>query len=480
MRFSNRIAPVRRAPRSVHWRWWRPAFALAAAVLGAFILTETSDSDARINEGATSLPTHVSVQRFSAGAAGALDYPFEPLIERPAIGPLALIASVNLERAGWTVITVESGDNLSRIFSRLGLSGTDLHQVLELGAATTGLKDLRPGQRVLLRREGARVIELVHEEDLLRSVHVRRNNGGFVAELKVVEPDRMLTTATGVIDSSLFVAGQNAGLSDAMVMQLADIFGWDIDFVLDIRNGDRFSVIFEEYFREGHKVRDGVILAAEFTNQGETYRAVRYTGADGHSDYYSQQGNAMRKAFLRTPVNFSRISSHFNLARRHPILNRIRAHRGVDYAAPHGTPVKATGNARVVAVERSAGYGNVVTLQHSGSYNTVYAHLSRFARGLRKGQPVRQGQTIGYVGSTGLATGPHLHYEFRVNGAHQNPLTVKLPKSLPLPREHLADFRAKAAPLLAELDRLAAAPAFAHTTSRSLAANDSGAAGSLE
>jgi murein DD-endopeptidase MepM/ murein hydrolase activator NlpD len=254
------------------------------------------------------------------------------------------------------------------------------------------------------------------------------------------------------ITSSLFVAGQEAGLSDNLIMQLAAIFGWDIDFALDIRAGDSFKLLFEQRFKDGRKVDEGPILAAEFSNRGDSLRAVRYTAPDGITGYYSETGMAMRKAFLRTPLKFTRISSNFNLRRRHPVLNRIRAHRGVDYAAPTGTPVKAAGDGVVVFAGTKGGYGKTVVLRHGGVYSTLYAHLSRYAGGLRRGQRVGQGAVIGYVGSTGLATGPHLHYEFQVNGIHRDPLNVPLPRAEGIPADQLPRFEAEAALLLAQLD----------------------------
>jgi murein DD-endopeptidase MepM/ murein hydrolase activator NlpD len=269
--------------------------------------------------------------------------------------------------------------------------------------------------------------------------------------------------ASGIIGSSLFEAGQSAGLSDATIMQMADVFGYDIDLVLDIREGDRFSIVYEEIYRDGVKVKNGNILAAEFVNQGKIYRAVRYADADGRAEYYRPDGKNLRRAFIRTPVAFTRITSKFSQHRKHPILNSIRAHKGVDYAAPTGTLVKATGAGKVLFAGWQGGYGRVVTLEHAGGYTTVYGHLSRFAKGIKVGTPVRLGQTIGYVGQTGLATGPHLHYEFRVKGAHRDPLKVALPPSKPITKDNLTDFQSKTKDALAMLDAEAAgAAASAH------------------
>lgn len=238
-----------------------------------------------------------------------------------------------------------------------------------------------------------------------------------------------LARIAGTIERSLFDDGQEAGLSDRLIMELAEIFGWDIDFVLDLHHGDRFAVLYEEKYWRGRKVADGDILAAEFINQGQSFRAIGHRASDGRMEYYSPDGFALRRAFLRTPVKFSRVSSLFSISRYHPILKAWRAHNGVDYDAPLGTPVRATAGGHVVTVGRVGGYGNMIAIRHAGPYRTLYAHLSRFRTGLRAGQTVEQGEIIGYVGRTGLATAPHLHYELQVNGVHRDPLTFKLPLS---------------------------------------------------
>ncbi len=354
----------------------------------------------------------------------------------------------------WRTVTVKDGDNLSLIFSRLAISKNDLYQILSLGEKTQSLKRLKPGQVLRLKFENSKIEELVHESDLTHTLKVKKTDNEFEAKIVEEKPEIKVATSTGSIKDSLFLSGQEAGLSDNVIMQMFDIFGWDIDFVLDIREEDEFRVVYEELFKNGKKIKDGKILAAEFINQGKVFKAVRYVDSDDQSGYYSELGNNMKKAFLRTPVNFTRISSHFNLKRKHPVLNKIRAHKGVDYAAPLGTPIKSTGNGKVLFVGKKNGYGNTVIIQHGGQYTTLYAHLSRFSRGLKKGKRIEQGQTIAYVGKTGLATGPHLHYEFRVNGTHRNPLTVDLPKSLPLPKKYMQDFIQKTKPLLTKLASL--------------------------
>lgn len=360
---------------------------------------------------------------------------------------------------GWQTVTVSQGDNLSIIFERLGLSGNDLDRILGLGGDTATLKALRPRDNLHFRISDGTLSEMVHEIDLARTLHVRNNDGAFSAETVREDLQSRAVSASGRITSSLFEAGQDAGLSDAAIMNLAEIFGFDIDLVLDIREGDRFTVVYEEIFKDGKKVKDGNILAAEFVNQGKAYRAVRYVGRDGVAEYFRPDGQSLRRAFIRTPLAFTRISSRFSLARKHPVLNRIRAHKGVDYAAPSGTPVKATGNAKVKYAGWQGGYGRVVILDHPGGYTTVYGHLARFANGVKAGRGVRIGEIIGYVGQSGLATGPHLHYEFRINGVHRDPLTAKLPKAVPIAHERLADFKAQthqAVALLEQASTLAA------------------------
>ncbi len=355
-------------------------------------------------------------------------------------------------------MTVKNGDNLSLIFSRAGLSPQQLHQVLSLGKEAKVLTRLFPGDKLRLNiTDDKQLAALSYDIDQTETLHITRradDSGRYSATTEKHHIETRTAYSSGTIESSLFLAAKKAGLSDNLTMEMAGIFGWDIDFALDIRQGDRFTVIYEEQFLEGKKLRNGKILAAEFNNRGKSYRAVRYTDSQGNSDYYSPGGKSMRKAFLRTPVEFSRISSRFNLKRKHPVLNKIRAHKGVDYAAPRGTPIRATGDGKIVHLGRKGGYGKTIIIQHGSRYSTRYAHMNNYARGMKNGKRVKQGQIIGYVGSTGLATGPHLHYEFRLDGAVRNPLTVKLPDAGPLPKKYRADFNQKSRPFLAQLNAL--------------------------
>lgn len=362
-------------------------------------------------------------------------------------------AGIPESEGSWHEVTVRNGDSLAAIFSRLDISAKELHNLLEQGGATHNLKKIYPGQTLrLMTGEAGTLQKLVYRVDKLSTLEINRNGDEFEISTTHRTPERRVKNSTGTIDSSLFLSAQHAGLSDSLTMELAGIFGWDIDFVLDIRKGDQFTVLYEELYLDGEHVGNGEILAAEFVNQGNKYQAIRYTDKGGKTDYYSLDGKSMRKAFLRSPVEFSRISSGFSLGRKHPILNKIRAHKGVDYAASRGTPIKSTSNGKIVHRGNKGGYGKTIIIKHGTKYSTLYAHMSNYRKGLKQGSRVKQGQVIGYIGSSGLATGPHLHYEFRVDGVHRDPLRVKLPGAEPLDKQYRDDFRAKAEILVAQLE----------------------------
>lgn len=348
-------------------------------------------------------------------------------------------------------LVVKSGDTLERLFKSNGLSLQDLATMIDLPEAAASLALLRPGDRLAIAHNQGRVLSLTRELNEAQTLSIARNDSGFAASTLARELDIRVTGTHGTIESSLFEAGAQAGIADAVTMQLAGIFQWDIDFIQDVRRGDEFTVLYEEVWRDGVKLRDGAIVATEFVNQGKRYRAARYRTASGATDYFTPEGRSMRKAFIRAPVEFTRISSNFNPNRKHPVLNTIRAHRGVDYAAPTGTPVQAAGDGKIVFRGVQNGYGNAVVIQHGDNITTLYGHLSRFAAP-RVGARVRQGETIGYVGMSGLATGPHLHYEYRVAGVHRNPRTVPLPPADPVPTELQDDFARTTARLWQQLD----------------------------
>lgn len=351
-----------------------------------------------------------------------------------------------------TVLTVRPGDSLDRLFRRNNLSVADLTVILRDELARNHLRVVKPGDQIIVRHHEGSIKQLRREIDAFRSLQVDATNDGFTVGMIEHQITKKRRVAEGRIKSSLYMAGAEAGVSDRVIMNLAGIFAWDIDFILDIRTGDEFRVIVEELYRDGKRIGEGDILAAEFINQGEVFRAIRYESNDGEASYFTPEGRNMRKAFLRAPLSFSRISSNFNPNRRHPVLNTIRAHKGVDYAAPHGTPIKAAGDGKIIFRGVKGGYGNTIILQHGGNITTLYAHMSSFDKNARSGSRVKQGQVIGYVGQTGLASGPHLHYEYRKNGAHLNPRTVNLPNAEPIDANLKADFLRTAAPLIDQLN----------------------------
>jgi murein DD-endopeptidase MepM/ murein hydrolase activator NlpD len=354
----------------------------------------------------------------------------------------------------WRIIKVRAGQTLSDIFAEQGLGPNELQRVLDSQDDASALRKIRPGQEFAFALDPTGGLAAMRFErgDAARVV-LRVNAGKISQEIEDRAVERRTHVAHGVVTRSLFYAGEQAGLSDAMVLKLANAFAYDIDFAQDLREGDSFSLVYDDFYREGERLRAGDIIAATFINQGQRYSAIRYTNADGETMFYNEAGRPLRKSFLRTPVEFTRISSVFSTGRKHPILGYMRAHKGVDYAAPTGTPIRAAGDGKIAFRGKKSGYGNFVMIQHSDKISTAYGHLSRFAN-LKIGQHVSQGQVIGYVGMTGLATGPHLHYEFRVGGEHRNPLKVTLPPPEPLPAAQMAQFRKANAPLLARLKTL--------------------------
>jgi murein DD-endopeptidase MepM/ murein hydrolase activator NlpD len=352
-------------------------------------------------------------------------------------------------------VVVQRNDTLDQIFRRMQLSLTDLANIRALDSARAALDRLRPGDRLTFARRGDELVGLERAISLNQTLKVQRGeDSNFTASVEEIPLKRHVVTTSGTIDSSLFAAGTAAGLRDVTTMALAEIFRWDVDFVLDLRAGDSFRLIYEQLERDGQIVADGEILAAEFVNEGRRHRAVRYVNAAGKADFYTPAGTSLRKAFLKAPVQFSRISSVFNPSRRHPVLNRIRAHRGVDYAAPSGTPVKAAGAGRIQFRGVKGGFGNVVEVEHSGRVVTRYGHLSRFAKNMGPGRKVEQGEVIGYVGSTGLATGPHLHFEYIERGVYVDPQKAirRAEPGPPVPAAERDLFAQQTGSLMARLD----------------------------
>ena len=384
--------------------------------------------------------------------------------EIPAPAPDAALVEPIALRTGDTLLPApaeflreerfQRGDTLAGMLESLGVSDAEARKL----ARTSVLRRLRPGNTVIgqISADGElQRLSFLSGRGTLTAVE--RAGDGFramegAAPLRVEQLMR-----TGVVSSSLFVAADAAGVPDSVAVQVADIFAGDVDFHRELRQGDRFAVVFEQYYLEGRPVHAGRVLAAEFTNRGKTYRALHYALAQGGNGYYAPDGGNLRKAFLRSPLEYSRISSGFGM-RRHPFLRNWRAHTGIDFAAPAGTRVRAAGDGVIEFAGPKAGYGNLVIVRHRGQYSTAYAHLSRFAHGMQRGARVAQGDVVGFVGQTGWATGPHLHYEFRVAGQSRNPYAIAMPAGEPVPAAELAAYRRHAQPLLARLELLVANP----------------------
>lgn len=351
-------------------------------------------------------------------------------------------------------VIVANGDTLSTVFAKVGLPSKTVHDVLASSKEARQLSRLKVGQSLVFQLTDQGEFASLHSPiSKLESIRVDRSeDNSYVFKKEQITPEVSTAYAHGEIESSLFLAAKRAGLSHNLTMDLANVFGYDIDFAMDIRTGDTFEVIYEEKIVDGERVGTGNILAARFTNRGKPFTAIRYTNKQGNSSYYTSEGDSMRKAFIRTPVDFARISSRFSNGRKHPILNKIRAHKGVDYAAPRGTPIKSAGDGKVLLAGRKGGYGNTVVIQHGNRYRTLYAHMQGFAKGVSNGATVRQGQIIGYIGTTGLSTGPHLHYEFQVDGTHVDPLGLKLPMADPIAKNEKQRFLQLSQPLMARLD----------------------------
>ncbi|CAI8851796.1 murein DD-endopeptidase [Pseudomonas sp. IT-196MI5] len=351
-------------------------------------------------------------------------------------------------------VIVTKGDTLSTLFEKVGLPATSVREILASDRQAKQFSQLKHGQKLEFELSPDGQLSNLHSKlNDLESISLTRNDKGYTFNRITAKPTVRSAYVHGVINSSLSQSAARAGLSHSLTMDMASVFGYDVDFAQDIRQGDEFDVIYEQKVVNGKAVGTGPILSARFTNRGKTYTAVRYTNKQGNSSYYTADGNSMRKAFIRTPVDFARISSKFSMGRKHPILNKIRAHKGVDYAAPRGTPIKAAGDGKVLLAGRRGGYGNTVVLQHGNTYTTLYGHMQGFAKGVKTGGTVKQGQVIGYIGTTGLSTGPHLHYEFQVNGVHVDPLGQKLPMADPIAKAERPRFLAQSQPLMARMEQ---------------------------
>lgn len=353
----------------------------------------------------------------------------------------------------WQHVTVRSGQTLGEVFAQVGVPAGVMLEVLALPSADKALSRVRAGAELAfdIGADG-RLRALAFERDEAARVEVRLEGDKYVEKVVERPLERRLMIASGEIDSSLYAAGEKAGLGPAVINQMANAFSYDIDFTQDLRVGDTFQVVYEEVWRDGERLRSGGVVAASFNNRGKEFTALRFE-RNGKMEYFDITGRPLKKGFMRMPIEFARISSRFNPRRKHPVLGTVRAHKGVDYAAVTGTPIMAAGDGRIAFAGWQNGYGRTIIIDHGRGYTTLYAHMSRLGK-YKVGSRVQQGSTIGYVGATGLASGPHLHYEFRVNGAHRDPLTVTMPKPDPLKGAELAAFRAATAPAMAQLKRI--------------------------
>ncbi|EKF75318.1 M24/M37 family peptidase [Alcanivorax hongdengensis A-11-3] len=362
----------------------------------------------------------------------------------------------------WQSLTVAAGDTLSSLLQPEGVGAGQVYRLLGSDERLQALTRIRPGETIDVIIDDQDTLQGVqYHPSRLETLTARLDGDSWQTRVAKREYQHQTRYAEAEISDSLFLAAAASGISNNLTMKLANLFAWDIDFVLDIRKGDHFRIIYDELYLDGEKVGDGDILMAELWNRDRHLVAYRYINRAGDEQYLDPDGNSMRKAFIRTPVAFTRISSRFSTGRLHPILGRTRPHEGVDYAAPTGTPIKAAGDGKIIFAGRKGGYGNCIIIKHGRVYSTLYGHMHGFARGMRVGSRVKQGQTIGYVGMSGLATGPHLHYEFRINGVHHDPLTVKLPKAQGIAKDERSDFLADAGRLKAQMALFAEASTLA-------------------
>ena len=400
----------------------------------------------------------VAVPLFGVVAAfGTVAHVPEPVRVRTVVETLAL-STTPVGDSGTIIYFQEDrfrrSDTLATLIGRLGADEEEAATLLRSSRAARPFRFLLPGTTVQAKVDEVgrlRSISFLTDRDTLLSAD--RMGDGFGRFEQQADVARGIEMKSGGIKTSLFAATDAAGIPDGIAVQLADIFGGDVDFHRDLRRGDRFGVVFETFHHGGKTIRFGRVLAAEFYSRRKTYRAVWFQDPWGRGGYYTPDGENLRKVFLRSPLEFSRITSGFGL-RRHPIFQQWRTHQGIDYGAPVGTRVKSTGDGVVAFAGRRNGYGNLIVLRHHGGYSTYYAHLRNFAAGLRAGSRVVQGEIIGYVGQTGWATGPHLHYEFHLHDQNRNPLTMAFPAAQPIPAIELAAFRRTAAPVIARLDLL--------------------------
>ena len=424
----------------------------AAIVLASYSPPEEIDLDSgpdietpSLPEAAINIPAFTDPEPFDS----------EPVVETPP-DPIAIF----LDSQDWVTAKVRNGDTLSQIFNRNDLKSREAYSIAKMEEAAELLK-IRPGEKIRIKKGPDGQLGLLNYQlSLFEILSVRMTGvaGEYTVSVDVREPEIRINNARATINYSLLGAAQEAGLSYKTMYQFIAMFGWQVDFSMDLQPGDRFSIIFEELFLDHRKIGDGEIIAAELIISGKKLQAVRHIDEAGYTDYFAPGGGGIKGTFLRSPLKFGHITSNFSKSRLHPIKKVWRAHNGADYGAPRGTPVMATGTGTVTSVGKRNGYGRTILIRHGGKYETLYAHLNGYAKGVKFGSRVNQGDIIGYVGSSGLATGPHLHYEFRIHGIHKNPATVTFPKSDPIAKKYLSAFSRVAAIWVSELDNLERIP----------------------
>lgn len=362
-----------------------------------------------------------------------------------------LEADIPEDYSEWTSITTRSNDTLSKIFTKLNVSQQTLYEILKDNPYKKEITNIKPDQliRALIKENSLEKLILPFSATELITITKSEEKYITQIETRVIDTHQEFLNAT--IKKNLYQTAKDNKIPYTLIHQMAKIFEWEIDFSKDIRPGDMFNILYEGLYVENTKVNTGNILAVEYKSGNQIYQAIAHQNKNGDLEYYTPEGHSLKKAFSRYPVKFSHISSSFSLSRKHPILKYVRPHKGIDLAARMGTPIHATGDGRVKSIGLHNGYGNMIKISHNKTYTSVYAHLSKFQKGLKRGDYVKRGQVIGYVGQTGLATAPHCHYEFHVNQRAQNPATIKLPQADSINKSELANFNFKANQLLASL-----------------------------
>jgi len=431
--------PKSKNPKRIHWF----LFGLGVSVIGInFFLPENNNVD----ESKRSLEISKIIKEPDPQITKKI------LNEEIEDDPALVIPVKNPENYNNIKLMIEPRDNLEYLFKKNKIDLGNLSEIMQLADAQKYLRLLKPGDLIEINIDQGKVINLKKKLNLTDTLFIAKTNNKFLSEVIKRPIEIKKKFGHGIIKSSLYESAAKSGLTDKLIMNLADIYAWDIDFVYDIRIDDTFYVLYEEIWQDGKYITDGEIIISEFNNNGRKLKAIRFKDKNENLEYFNPEGQSMQKAFLKAPVDSARISSGFNPNRKHPVLNTIRAHRGVDYAAPRGTSIKAVSDGTVIFRGNKGNYGKTIILKHGRNITTLYAHMSNYAKSAQPGSSVNQGQTIGYIGSTGLATGPHVHYEYRVNEVHKNPSKVKTPRAQPIKDEFRSQFHSISQSLLDELN----------------------------